>query len=283
MKPESLFYEHCRSILEKSVLFCDLDEPTLQAMLGLYRRETWANGAHLPPKLATELFSVIISGRLELTRTNPETGRQITLFTLGAGDAFDVISLLNGREHDIQPIALEPLELITAPLGKVRQWIETHPAFNRVFLPYLGEKIRELENLTADLALYETNTRLAKLILHQATPDFPLAGVDDQRPPLINTLSDEAMARMIGSVRVIVNRRLQDFIRMGLISTKRGQLVVHDLGKLRGYCEQVPQGKPIRTSLEAGRKRLQPALKFPNQMAGVPLLAYSSQISANGS
>jgi CRP/FNR family transcriptional regulator, cyclic AMP receptor protein len=239
MKPESPFYEHCRGVLEKSILFSDLDEPTLQTMLGIYRRETWDKGAHLPPKLASELFSVIISGRMELTRTNPETGRQITLFTLAPGDVFDVITLLDGREHDIQPIALETLELITAPLGKVRQWIETHPAFNRAFLPYLGEKIRDLENLSADLALYETVKRLALLILQQATPDPALNGQNHTRPPLINTLSDEAMARMIGSVRVIVNRHLQDFIRMGLISTSRGQLVVHDLEKLREYCEQV--------------------------------------------
>ena len=43
---------------------------------------------------------------------------------------------------------------------------------------------------------------------------------------------------MIGSVRVIVNRHLQDFIHMGLISTSRGQLVVHDLKKLQEYCER---------------------------------------------
>ena len=121
----------------------------------------------------------------------------------------------------------------------MRQWIETHPAFNRAFLPYLGEKMRDLENLSADLALYETVKRLARLILLQATPDLPLADEDALRPPLINTLSDEAMARMIGSVRVIVNRHIQDFIHMGLISTSRGRLVVHDLEKLREYCEQV--------------------------------------------
>jgi CRP-like cAMP-binding protein len=239
MKPESPFYEHCRGVLEKSILFSDLDAPTLQAMLSIYRRETWTKGAHLPPKLSIELFTVIISGRMELTRTNPETGRQITLFTLAAGDAFDVITLLDGREHDINPTALEPLEVITAPIVKVRQWIETHPAFNQAFLPYLGERIRALENLSADLALYETVTRLAKLILQQAAPGLPIAGEDDQRPPLINTLSDEAMARMIGSVRVVVNRHIQDFIQMGLISTSRGQLVVRDLEKLREYCEHV--------------------------------------------
>ena len=238
MRPESPFYEHCRSVLEKSILFSYLDEPTLQAMLSIYRRETWTKGAHMPFKLTTELFTVIISGRMELTRINPKTGRQITLFTLAAGDAFDVITLLDGTEHDIEPVALEPLETITAPIVKVRQWIETHPAFNRAFLPYLGEKIRRLENLSADLALSDTITRLAKLILQQAVPDVRLFEDNEKRPPLINTLSDEAMARMIGSVRVVVNRHIQDFIKMGLITTTRDELVVRDLEKLQEYCER---------------------------------------------
>ena len=51
--------------------------------------------------------------------------------------------------------------------------------------------------------------------------------------------TNEAMARMIGSVRVIVNRHLQDFMKMGLISTSRGELVVRDLEKLRMYCERL--------------------------------------------
>ena len=238
MKPESPFYDHCREVLENSLLFSGLDESTLQTMLSFYGRETWVKGAHLPPKQTTELFTVILSGRMELTRINPDTGRQVTLFTLAAGDVFDVITLLDGREHDIHPVAVEELETITAPVGRVRQWIEQHPAFNRAFIPYLGEKIRELENLSADLALYETVKRLALLILQQATPEHPFNDKGDRNPPLINTLSDEAMARMIGSVRVVVNRHIQDFVRMGLISTSRGQLVVRDLEKLREYCEQ---------------------------------------------
>jgi CRP-like cAMP-binding protein len=239
MKPVSPFYEHCVGIIKNSILFSNLDDPTLEAMLNIYRRETWIKGANLPPQQATERFTVIISGRMEFTRTNPETGRRITLFTLAAGDAFDVITLLDGKEHDINPTALEALEIITAPIEKVRQWIETQPEFNRAFLPYLGEKLRKLENLSADLALYETVTRLAKLILRQAKPDVSITGEEYKGPLLINTLSDEAMARMIGSVRVVVNRHIQEFIQMGMISTSRGQLVVRDLEKLQGFCERL--------------------------------------------
>ena len=239
MKPESPFYAQCLKSLMMSPLFRDLDSPTLQAMLGICRRETWTKGARLPPEYGMRFLTIVISGRMELTRTNPETGREVTLFTCGPGDAYDVITLLDGREHELQPLAVGPLEAITAPLDQVRPWIERNPVFNRALLPYLGERIRELENLSADLALYETVKRLALLILQQATPE-PLTNEQGAaRPPLINTLTDEAMARMIGSVRGVVNRHIQDFTHMGLISTSHGQLVVRDLEKLREYCERL--------------------------------------------
>ena len=238
MKSDSPFYKNCADVLKTSVLFSGLDDQSLEAMLRAYRRETWAKGAQLPPERTQLLFTVVVSGRIELTRISPQTGRTITLFHLSAGDAFDVITLLDGKEHDINPVALEPLEIITAPMGVVRRWIGDNPSFNRAFLPYLGKKIRALEDLTADLALYETVARLGKLILHQATPDSPLSDEGRKPPALINTLSDEAMARMIGSVRVVVNRHIQEFTQMGLITTSTGKLMVNDLQKLRDYCER---------------------------------------------
>ena len=103
MKPESPFYDHCAGILQKSALFSELDKPTLEVMLEIYRRETWAKGAHLPPRQTVEIFTVIISGRLELTRINPDTGRQITLFTLEAGDAHDVITFARWKGARYRP------------------------------------------------------------------------------------------------------------------------------------------------------------------------------------
>jgi CRP/FNR family cyclic AMP-dependent transcriptional regulator len=240
MQPDSPFFAHCLNALRSSALFAGLSEETRATMLADYRRETWPKGARLPPKQTTELFTVVTTGRLELTRTSSESGRQMTLFLMEPGDGFDVITLLDGQAHDIDAVALDALEVVTAPIAKVRRWMEANPDFNRGFLPYLGKRIRDLENLSADLVLSETVTRLARLILLQATPPpVPLESFDPPRLPLINTLSDEAMARMIGSVRVVVNRHLQDFKRLGLITTSHGKLIVTDLEKLREHCEHL--------------------------------------------
>lgn len=240
MQPDSPFFSKSLDTLRRSGLFAALTDETRAAMLADYRRETWPKAARIPPKHIAERFTVVIAGRLEVTRTSPETGRQITLFLMEPGDGFDVITLLDGQAHDIDAVPLEEIEVLTAPVGKVRHWMRTLPAFNQGFLPHLSKRIRDLENLTADLVLTETVTRLARLILMQATPEpMPPEGHAPPRLPLVNTLSDEAMARIIGSVRVVVNRHLQDFKRLGLISTSHGKLMVTDLEKLREFCERL--------------------------------------------
>jgi CRP-like cAMP-binding protein len=239
LKPESPFYARCLKVLRDAILFSGLDDPTLAEMLGTYRRETWPKGALLPPDQVRDRFTVVISGRVELTRANPETGRQITLFLAEPGDAFDVITLLDNKEHDVYPIAMDAVDVITAPLQATRRWLQAHPAFNRAFLPYLAKRIRELENLSADLALTETVTRLARLILLQAVPGLEESDPEIEAPAKVTALTNEAMARMIGSVRTVVNRHLQDFKDKGLISTSPGKLIVNDLERLREHCERL--------------------------------------------
>jgi CRP-like cAMP-binding protein len=239
MLPGSSFFTPCLNALKRSSLFVGLNDETLVTMLADYRRETYPKGTHLPLNQNSELFTVVIAGRLELRRTSPESGRQMTLFLMEPGDGFDVITLIEGKSHEIDAVAVDDAEVVTAPIPKVREWMKTHPDFNRGFLPYLGNRIRDLENLAADLVLSETVARLAKLILFEATPHpFPREGREPPKLPLINTLSDEAMARMIGSVRVVVNRHLQDFKRLGLIKKSRGRLIVTDLEELREFCER---------------------------------------------
>jgi len=78
-----------------------------------------------------------------------------------------------------------------------------HPSFNRAFLPYLGKQIRSLEELAADLTLHDTITRLSRLILRHTDYGNPL-----QKLKLINDLSHEELAHMIGSVRNVISRHM---------------------------------------------------------------------------
>jgi CRP-like cAMP-binding protein len=232
MKPDSPYYSHYLEVLSRSPLFRNLDEKTIQDMLLSFQRKTWGKNSVSTDTIKTsKRFYVLLSGRLKVSRTNPETGREQTIFLLGPGDVFDIICLLDGKAHDVDTSAMDDLEVLSAPLDEVRDWIERHPKFNNTFLRYLGKQVRQLEELATDLSFYDTWTRLVKLIVNHLDPDHP------PKLRLISDLSHEDLASMIGSVRVVVNRHIQNLKREGILKTGRKFLEITDLDKLLSKIE----------------------------------------------
>ncbi len=230
---------NCKTEIRKSRLFAGLPDETLDRMLAHCRQDTWRRGVHLDDSLFQRRFYLITQGRLEVMRSNPETGRNITLALMGPGDGVDVITLLNGQPHEVESVAVDDVSLVSVPLQDARNWIRDYPEFNRNFLPYLGDQMRLMEDLATDLALHDTMTRMARLILRHILPHHE---ADNSSPPalkLINDLHDESLARMIGSVRQVVNRHLQHWRRQGVLHDDRFKTVIRDLKLLRDYATGV--------------------------------------------
>jgi len=227
MSPKFSDKESVIALLRRSPLFSSLEDAVLLDMLSHFRRETWKQGCCITGPGSEQRFHVILSGRLKMGRINPETGRMVTLFLLGPGDAFDVINLLDGEPNPVTLEARDDLELLSTPVDVARRWIEQHPEFNRGFLPYLGGQMRALADLAGDLALHDTETRLARLILRHLDNDDPHHSLH-----LIHDLPHEALGQMIGSVRTVVNRQLQHWKKEGVIVTHHGKLVIQELEAL---------------------------------------------------
>lgn len=236
MKRDPLYYNHCKDILFRSPLFSGLENGLLDDMLLLFRRDTWRRGVQLDSVIFQERFYLLIEGRLEVTRINRETGRSITLFLLGPGDGIDIVTLLNNHPHEMMSVALDDVALISVPIQDARHWIDRHPEFNRNFLPYLGDQIRQMEDLATDLALHDTMTRLARLILRHVIPNHPQSGGGKHQLKLIHDLHDESLARMVGSVRQVVNRHLQHWRKQGILHKHKFHTQVTELESLQDYA-----------------------------------------------
>jgi len=168
---------------------------------------------------------------------------QMIILLLEEGDVYDILTLLDGQEHKIIPIALDDLKLLSAPIDEVRTWIQQHSEFNKNYLPYIGHCLRRRESLVIDLALYDIQTRLARLILRCiSTERFP-----DKAPNsaidviLLHDLSNEVLAEMVGSVRQVVNRYLQSMKKEGILHYEDHHLIIDDLEKLQNYTEGLEQ------------------------------------------
>ncbi len=236
-------YLHYKRQLLQSPVFEGLPDELLSNMLEQFHHTTWRKGVVADKRLSLKNFYLIIDGRIKVEHVDAESGKRAILFLLGSGDGFDVITLLDDQLHDATPIALDDLSLLVAPMQTVREWINCHPEFNRNFLPYLGERMRRMENLATDLSMKDTVTRLARMILHYTAPET-ISGSDNYPVKLIHDLSHESLADMIGSTRQVVNKHLQALRREGLLDSHANHLVVAELEMLKDKAGHFFSQKP---------------------------------------
>ncbi len=170
-----------------------------------------------------EHFFVLLEGRVKVSQMNFENGKEQILYLLSKGDMYDVVSLLDGKAHENMAMALDDVKLLVFPIELFREWIETKPSFNKLFFPYVAKQLREMENLASDLSLYDTTTRLVKLIAKNIEKEG-----DKQTLKLINNLSHDELANLIGTVRKVLNRNLQSLKKEGLIDIRRKEIYIKD-------------------------------------------------------
>jgi len=175
------------------------------------------------PEECLEHFFIILEGRVKISQINFENGKEQILYLLSKGDMYDIISLLDGKLHENVVMALDDVKLLVFPIELFRKWIETKPSFNKLFFPYVAKQLRDVETLATDLSLYDTTTRLVKLIARNLDQEG-----DKQTLKLINNLSHDELASLVGTVRKVLNRNLQALKKEGLIDIKRKEIHIKD-------------------------------------------------------
>ncbi len=242
MNEQNAYYEDACQILEHASLFKGLDRDTRCSMVSECQAVTWKKAETLNPDISMTYLYIILEGKMKVTQVDPESGRSVSLFLLSSGDIFDTFTLLDGKEHIVFPIPMSNMKLLRIPIVRAREWIREFPKFNEAFLPYLGEQLRQLESFSQSLVFHDTTTRLANLILHH-TGQHPDEQEGHYPVRLINNLSHESLAELIGSVRSVVSTQMQKLKEEEIILSKRGKLVVKDLKKLMQRCDVFYKGK----------------------------------------
>jgi len=236
MRKDSPYYNQSIKVLQSSALFSGLEEHIIEDILDNFTPITLPKKSIINYSVTRESMFIILEGRVKLSKINPENGREFIVSLLTEGDIFDLISFLDEKEHEINIESIDEIQLLKTSTTTARNWLNNNPEFNKNFLPYLGSRMRSLEDSGSDLALYDTITRLAKLILNNIN-NTTINKEDGKFPvKLINDLSHEALAQMIGSVRKVVNLNIQTLKKEGVITAVRGKLSVKNLQKLLDRC-----------------------------------------------
>ena len=171
-------------------------------------------------------FFFVLEGRIKISQINLKDAKEQILKIMTTGDMYDVVTLLDGKIHENLLHALDEVRIIIFPIDIVRQWMQEDQNFNKILFPYIAEELREREELALDLSFYSISERLIKLISKNINQDNP------GKLNLIHNLPHEVIASLIGTVRKVLNRHIQQLKSDGIISVKRKNIEIKDTQKL---------------------------------------------------
>jgi CRP/FNR family transcriptional regulator, cyclic AMP receptor protein len=146
-----------------------------------------------------------------------EDGKRLTLATLGSGDLFGEIALLDGQPRTADAVATEASELFMVRRRDFVELLSKNVPIALRVIEMLCGRLRSSNERMEEAVLMALDVRLARRIAALAT-DF---GTDLE-------ISQEQLAVMVGSTRETVNRQLQIWRRDGIVELKRGRINLVD-------------------------------------------------------
>lgn len=225
MKSDKKRYRHFQALQQNELLKGLEDKDLLLFLDDLEEEILPKNTCSLGNLKTLTTFYFIVFGRLKAYQIEEHTARELTFFILKKGDVFDVLCLLDGCVHDIYYESLDRVGLLSIPMKKMQDWVKEHPGINKNLLPYLSRQLRTLEDYASNITLIPISVRLARLILKNINSE-------SRELELINDLSNEEIANLIGSTRAVVNRHLQHFKKDGIITIGRQKVEIKNINLL---------------------------------------------------
>lgn len=231
MAPTDIDYQKYLKALTQSPFLKDSNTESLEQLLNQMTLEHWKAKNFKSSLEVGSTFYFIVSGKLKVFKSNPETGREHTIFVLSNGDFFDVLSLLDTKPHDVYWEALDRLKVLKISMDQMRLWINDYPVMHKAILYYLGERMQQLMDVATDVTLHSTLVRLAALLLKNINNET-------HKLQLINNLPNDEIASLIGTTRSVVSRHIQELKRCGAISVSRKKINVKNLKILLSIAEE---------------------------------------------
>ena len=170
---------------------------------------------------------IVGSGSVKIALVSPE-GEEAIITTLGPGDFFGELSVLDGAQRSATAVALEPTELWAIAGSTYLEVVEAEPQLRRALLAALAGEVRGLTRHVEELHFLGLPGRLAMRLVELAR-DAQGSGPGAQ---LSWHYTQAELASMIGGSRQTVSVLLSDFADEGLVHIDRDTIVIPDIEAL---------------------------------------------------
>ena len=222
--------------LRRCPLFSRVDDATLaRCTASLRSRRYRRNETIFHQGDPGDSLYVIESGAVKIVLPDPGGEEGAIIATLGPGDFFGELALLDGEEHSATAMALEPTDALVLRRDAFDRLVDEEPDLRRALFAGLVGELRRLTNHVGELHFLNLPGRLARRIVRMAREEDPAAAGEVR---LSWPFSQSELAAMIGGTRQTVNRLLAEFTAEGLIRIEKETLVVPDLDRLERAADR---------------------------------------------
>jgi CRP/FNR family transcriptional regulator, cyclic AMP receptor protein len=180
---------------------------------------------------------VMRSGRARVTRQHPD-GRAITLANIGPGEIFGELAMFGGEVRSATVQAIEPVQAVAILADDLKRLLRGHPEISVKLLGALAEKLRETNERISRQSFQKVSSRVAGVLARLIETESGTSVVrspDGQRADIAVHSTQADLAQLAGASREAVSRFLAELQRVGLVTCRRGRVIVHDPEALRRY------------------------------------------------
>jgi CRP/FNR family transcriptional regulator len=221
--------EQGRAVIDaigRSRLFRGVTQPDLETVSQMLSRRRFRAGETIFHEGDPgDAMHVIAAGRAKISITSQE-GDEAILVTLGPGDVFGELVLLDGSPRSATAMAIEPTVTYVLAKSSFDPLIAHNSAFRSAILHNLAADLRRLTAHVSELHFLDLAGRLASRLARMAEDAAP---GQDANVHLGRPFTQSELAAMIGGTRQSVNRVVAELVSEGLVRVERDDLVVVDV------------------------------------------------------
>lgn len=211
------------TVLAKVPLFKYLSQRDLDALAARARVQQFAAGSIIFQKDDPgQSLYVILEGLVKIYLSSEE-GQEVLLVILQEGEFFGELALLDGAPRSASAVAMDPTSVLTVFRDDFERFIREHPEAALVIFGVISARLRQADNVIADVAFLDLPTRVAKKLWDLAEH---FGRLENKQIAIDIRLRQQDFAGMVNASRESVNRVLVALADDGVIRIDRQKITI---------------------------------------------------------
>ena len=211
-------------------IFTELESQQLQILLEkLHRHRYQRNEVIFHQGDPADRMHIIVEGRIKISIAS-EDGRETDIALFQQGDCFGEMALLDGSQRSATATAILPSETATLFREDFLTFLNDNPVVASEVNSMLVRRLRNSNETLGAIVFLDVPTRVAKYLISLAEANSEQDGANGTA---VVPIGHDELAHLVGASRETVSRALNNYRRMGIISTSHKRITIIDSARLQ--------------------------------------------------